>query len=78
MEIRIDEGPSKTNLTAGTNPLSLYLPTYFSDKIRAKGNSGDMVIKDINGSIGARKYLTKMRYGFNDQGKLDITIERNL
>ena len=48
MEIRIDEGPSKTNLTAGTNPLSLYLPTYFSDKIRAKGNSGDMVIKVNN------------------------------
>ena len=46
--------------------------------IRAKGNSGDMVIKDINGSIDARKYLTKMRYGFNDQGKLDITTERNL
>ena len=78
MAIRIDEGPSKTNLTAGTNPLSLYLPTISSDIYGAKGNSGDMVIKDINGSIDARKYLTKMRYGFNDQGKLDMTIERNL
>ena len=46
MEIRIDEGPSKTNLTAGTNPLSLYLPTISSDIYGAKGNSGDMVIKD--------------------------------
>ena len=46
--------------------------------IRAKGNSGDMVIKDIDGSIDATKYLTKMRYRFNDQGKLDITTERNL
>ena len=45
MEIRIDEGPSKTNLTAGTNPLSLYLPTISSDIYGAKGNSGDMVIK---------------------------------
>ena len=66
MEIRIDEGPSKTNLTAGTNPLSLYLPTISSDIYGAKGNSGDMVIKDINGSIDARKYLTKMRYDFID------------
>ena len=66
MEIRIDEGPSKTNLTAGTNPLSLYLPTISSDIYGAKGNSGDTVIKDINGSIDARKYLTKMRYDFND------------
>ena len=45
MEIRIDEGPSKTNLTAGTNPLSLYLPTISSEIYGAKGNSGDMVIK---------------------------------
>ena len=66
MEIRIDEGPSKTNLTAGTNPLSLYLPTISSDIYGAKGKSGDMVIKDINGSIDARKYLTKMRYDFID------------
>ena len=66
MAIRIDEGPSKTNLTAGTNPLSLYLPTISSDIYGAKGNSGDMVIKDIDGSIDATKYLTKMRYGLND------------
>ena len=46
MEIRIDKGPSKTNLTAGTNPLSLYLPTISSDIYGAKGNSGDMVTKD--------------------------------
>ena len=78
MAIRIDEGPSKTNLTAGTNPLRLYLPTVSSDIYGAKGNSGDTVIKDIDGSIDATKYLTKMRYGFNDQGKLDITVERNL
>ena len=78
MAIRIDEGPSKTNLTAGTNPLRLYLPTVSSDIYGAKGNSGDTVIKDIDGSIDATKYLTKMRYGFNDQGKLDISIKRNL
>ena len=48
MEIRIDEGPSKTNLTAGTNPLSLYLPTISSDIYGAKGNSGDMVINVKN------------------------------
>ena len=48
MEIRIDEGPSKTNLTAGTNSLSLYLPTISSDIYGAKGNSGDMVIKVRN------------------------------
>ena len=46
--------------------------------IRAKGNSGDTVIKFIDESIDAAKYLTKMRYEFNDQGKLDITTERNL
>ena len=34
--------------------------------IRAKGNSGDMVIKFIDESIDATKYLTKIRYGFND------------
>ena len=44
----------------------LYLPTISSDIYGAKGNSGDMVIKDINGSIDARKYLTNMRYDFND------------
>ena len=59
-------------------PVRLQLPTYSGDRVRAKGNSGDMVIKDIDGSIDATKYLTKMRYGFNDQGKLDITTERNL
>ena len=37
----------------------------------AKGNSGDMVIKDSAGTIDATKYLTTMRYGFNDYGKLD-------
>ena len=44
----------------------LYLPTISSDIYGAKGNSGDMVTKDINGSIDATKYLTKMRYDFND------------
>ena len=45
--------------------------------IRAKGNSGDMVIKFIDESIDATKYLTMIRYEFNDQGKLDISISRN-
>ena len=26
-------------------PVRLQLPTYFGDKVRAKGNTGDMVIK---------------------------------
>ena len=46
--------------------------------IRAKGNSGDMVIKFTDESIDATKYLTMIRYVFNDQGKLEIHIERNL
>ena len=46
--------------------------------LRAKGNSGDMVIKVKDESIDAAKYLSKIRYELNDQGKLDIHIERNL
>ena len=58
--------------------VKLQLPTYCGDMIRAKGNSGDMVIKFIDESIDATKYLTMIRYEFNDQGKLEIHIERNL
>ena len=28
--------------------------------------------------INAAKYLSKIRYGFNDQGKLDNHIDRNI
>ena len=54
------------------------IPTKCGDILGAKGNSGDMVIKVMIGRIGATKYLTRMRYGFNDQGKLDIHIDRNI
>ena len=46
--------------------------------IGAKGTSGDMVIKFIDESIDAAKYLTMMRYELNDQGKIEITNKRNL
>ena len=46
--------------------------------IGAKCNSGDKVIKFIDESIDAAKYLTMMRYGLNDQGKIEITNKRNL
>ena len=46
--------------------------------IGAKGNSRDKVIKFIDESIDAAKYLTMMRYGLNDQGKIEITDKRNL
>ena len=42
------------------------LPTQRGDMLGAKGNSGDMVIKFIDESIDATKYLTVMRYGFNE------------
>mgnify|MGYP007011220587 CR=1 FL=1 len=32
----------------------------------AKGNSGDMVIKVKVGTIDATKYLSRIRYEFND------------
>ena len=54
------------------------LLTYCSDTIGAKGNSGDMVIKFIDESIDAAKYLTKIRYGLNDYRQLEIDTDRNI
>nr|DAH25354.1 MAG TPA: hypothetical protein [Caudoviricetes sp.] len=44
----------------------LQLPTKCGDRLGAKGNSGDMVIKVVVRIIDATKYLSRIRYEFND------------
>ena len=42
------------------------------------GNSKGIVTRLGIETIDAAKYLTKMRYGFNDYGKLDNHADRNI
>ena len=56
----------KISPNCGNELVKLHIPNYISDYIVAKGNSLGMVIKVKVSEIDATKYLTMMRYGFND------------
>ena len=63
---------------AGTSCICTIYETRVVTYLVAMGNSKGIVKRIVTGIIDAAKYLTKMRYGLNDYGKLDNHADRNI